>query len=227
VRYPGPNRRLAGAIAIALLATTRTWAGTISGSVTLDPADLLIRDSSKPNPYVGQLSAGGHGASSAAAADTAYGVAWVADLPPGKESASAPVRMDQAGQQFVPRILVIVAGQSVEFHNSDNVYHNIFSYSPPKRFDLGRYSKGHSRTVSFAKPGVVQIYCDIHSDMRADLIVAPSERYALIGRSGRFRISDVPAGSRTVKVWLPSSGVRSANVDVPAVGLAPLEMTGR
>jgi plastocyanin len=220
-------RTLRGVIVAALLAAARASAGTVQGSVTLDPADLAVRDGSKPNPYVGQLSAQGRGASSAAAADTAFGVAWIADLPPGQPSSSPPARMDQAGQQFVPRILVIAAGQSVEFRNSDNVYHNIFSYSPPKRFDLGRYPKGQSRTVSFAKPGVVQVYCDIHSDMRADLVITPSERYALIGRSGRFRIKDVPAGSRTVKVWLPSSGVRTATVEVPAEGAASLEMTGR
>ncbi len=132
--------------------------------------------------------------------------------------------MDQAGQRFVPRILAIVAGQSVKFRNSDNVYHNIFSYSPPKRFDLGRYPKGHSRTVTFAKPGAVQIYCDIHSDMRADLVVAPNAHFALIGRTGRFRIEDVPAGSWTVAVWLPSSGERSVRVDVPADGAVPLDL---
>ena len=213
-------------ILLALLGAARASAGTIEGTVSLDPADLAIRDSSMPNPYVGQLSAGGHGASSAASADTAYGVAWVADLAPGGES-PRPARMDQAGLRFVPRILAIVAGQRVEFHNSDNVFHNIFSYSPPKRFDLGRYPKGHSRTVAFARPGAVQVYCDIHSDMRADIIVAPNAHFTLIGRGGRFRIEDVPAGSHTVKVWLPSSGERSAILQVPEEGVARLDLNVR
>ena len=86
-------------------------------------------------------------------------------------------------QKFVPRILAIVAGQAVEFHNSDNVYHNIFSYSPPKKFDLGRYPKGKSRSVTFVKAGAVQVYCDIHSDMRADIIIAPSRLFTMIGPS--------------------------------------------
>ena len=76
--------------------------------------------------------------------------------------------------------------------------------------------------MTFAKPGAVQVYCDIHSEMRADIIVAPTRRFALIGRSGRFRIENVPAGSHTVKVWLPSSGERMVTVDVPAKGAASL-----
>ncbi len=210
----------------------RASAGTIEGVVPLDPSDLAIRDTSMPNAYVGQLSAGVRDAPSAAAtegasADTAYGVAWVADLPPGGGNPPPPARMDQVAQRFVPRILAIVAGQSVEFHNSDNVFHNIFSYSPPKRFDLGRYPRGHSRTVAFAKPGAVQVYCDIHSDMRADIVIAPNAHFVLIGRSGRFRLDGVPPGSRTVKVWLPSSGVRGVSVDVPREGTAAAELPAR
>lgn len=211
---------------LVLMGATRASAGTIEGTVSLDPADLAIRDGSRHNPYVGQLSAGAHAAPAVAIPDTAYGVAWVADLPPGGGPPPPPARMDQASQRFVPRILAIVAGQSVEFHNSDNVFHNIFSYSPPKRFDLGRYPKGHWRTVTFAKPGAVQVYCDIHSDMRADIIVAPNVHFALIGRSGRFRIEDVPAGNQTVNVWLPSSGERAAKLDVSGEGVARLEIVG-
>jgi len=118
-------------------------------------------------------------------------------------------------------ILAIVAGQTVEFHNSDNVFHNIFSYSPPKKFDLGRYPKGKSRSVTFVKAGAVQVYCDIHSDMRGDIIVAPSGSFSLVGPSGRFRIDDVAPGPHTIKVWLPS-GERSAAIEVPKQGAALL-----
>jgi len=170
---------------------------------------------------VGQLSASNRTAAAAAAVDTTYGVAWVADGGPDAAAIPAPARMDQLGQRFVPRILGIVAGQTVEFHNSDNVFHNIFSYSPPKKFDLGRYPKGKSRSVTFAKAGPVQVYCDIHSDMRGDIIVAPSSRFAMIGPSGRFRIGNVAPGAHTIKVWLPS-GERSAAVEVPQQGTALL-----
>jgi plastocyanin len=198
---------------------SRAFAGAVQGSVVLGSADLAIHDKSKPNPYVGQLSAASRTAADAAEVDTTYGVAWVSDAALEAGSALPPARMDQLWQKFVPRILAIVAGQTVEFHNSDNVYHNIFSYSPPKKFDLGRYPKGKSRSVTFVKPGTVQVYCDIHSDMRADIVVAPSRRFGMVGPSGRFRIDDVASGTHTIKVWLPS-GERSATVEVPPQGVA-------
>lgn len=204
-----------------ILFSTRAFAGTVQGSVSLGPTDLAIHDTSKPNPYVGQLNAATNPAVKAAIADSIYGVAWIADLLPESGAGMAPARMDQLGQKFVPRILAIVAGQTVEFHNSDNVYHNIFSYSPPKKFDLGRYPKGKSRSVTFVKAGAVQVYCDIHSDMRADIIVTPTRRFALIGPSGAFRIADVSPGSHRLMVWLPS-GERTATVEVPSQGLALL-----
>ena len=208
-------------VAVALVAAEPALAGVIEGSVTLTPADLAIHEASHhPNAYVGQLSAVNKIAAAAAAVDTVYGVAWVADLPV-ETLALPPARMDQLGQRFVPRVLAIVAGQEVEFHNSDNVFHNIFSYSPPKKFDLGRYPKGKSRSVKFVKSGAVQVYCDIHSDMRGDIIVAPTRRFALIGPGGTFRIQDVPPGNHTVKVWL-SSGTRQSVVQVPERGTATL-----
>ena len=208
-------------VAVALVAAEPALAGVIEGSVTLTPADLAIHDASHhSNPYVGQLSAANKIAAAAAAVDTVYGVAWVADLP-AETLVLPPARMDQLGQKFVPRVLAIVAGQEVEFHNSDNVFHNIFSYSPPKKFDLGRYPKGKSRSVKFVKAGAVQVYCDIHSDMRGDIIVAPTRRFALIGPGGAFRIQDVPPGNHTVKVWL-GSGTRESSVQVPERGTATL-----
>jgi plastocyanin len=223
----GSRARLAFAALAAVLAlgAPRAFAGTVEGSVALASADLAIHDRSKPNPYVGQINASNKTAAEEAAVDTTYGVAWVSDGALESGAALAPARMDQLGQKFVPRILAIVAGQTVEFHNSDNVYHNIFSYSPPKKFDLGRYPKGKSRSVTFVKPGAVQVYCDIHSDMRADIVVAPSRRFGMVGPGGRFRIEDVAPGMHTIKVWLPS-GERSASVEVPpqGVGLVPTLM---
>jgi plastocyanin len=215
---------LAGGVLASLLAHTAV-AGTIQGSVALAPADLSFRGGAKPNAYVGQVSGWAGHPGSVVASDSTYGVAYVVGPITPEETPNESVLLDQKGHRFVPRILAVVVGQSVEFRNSDNVFHNVFSYSPPKRFDLGRYPRGKSKRLSFPKPGLVQIFCDIHSDMRADLVVVPSRRYAYVDGRGRFTIGGVPAGRYTVAVWLPRSGERTMVVDVPASGAGRLTMT--
>lgn len=209
--------RIAGAAIAAWLLAGTAAAGTIEGSVTLTPADLAFRGEARPNAYVGQLEGSAGNSGSVVVSDTTYGVAYVSDLPPPAEP-PPPALLDQRDQRFVPRILAIVSGQSVVFRNSDRVFHNVFSYSPPKRFDLGRYARGKSKTLSFRKPGLVQIYCDIHSDMRADLVVVPSVYFAYVNAGGVFRIDDVPAGAHTVTIWLPKRGERALGATVPERG---------
>ena len=210
---------------LAVLGTHAAIAGTIQGSVALAPADLSFRGGNKPNAYVGQLSGWAGHSGPVVAGDSTYGVAYVVGPVLPQETPDESVLLDQKGHRFVPRILAVVVGQSVEFRNSDNVFHNVFSYSPPKRFDLGRYPRGKSKKLSFPKPGLVQIFCDIHSDMRADLVVVPSRRYAYVDAEGRFAIQGVPPGRHTVAVWLPRSGERTMVVDVPASGPGRVTMT--
>lgn len=210
---------VAGASVAAWLLAGAAAAGTIEGAITLTPADLSFRGGDKPDAYVGQIEGSAGHDGSPAASDTTYGVAYVADLP-GPAEPPPPALLDQRGQRFVPRILAIASGQGVVFRNSDRVFHNVFSYSPPKKFDLGRYSRGKSKTLVFSKPGIVQIYCDIHSDMRADLVVSPSALFAYVRADGSFRIEGVPAGTHRVIVWLPRRGERTLSVDVPAEGAA-------
>lgn len=202
-------------------------AGAIEGSIVLTPADLSFRGGARQSAYIGQLSGSAGRQAGAHPADTTYGVAYLAESP-GAGSPEAgpaePLLLDQRGQRFLPRILAVVVGQAVDFRNSDNVFHNVFSYSPPKRFDLGRYPRGKSKRLNFQKPGVVQVYCDIHSDMRADIVVVPSRRYAYVDAQGRFRIEDAPPGRHTVVVWLPRRGERKLEVEVPAKGSAVLAL---
>lgn len=213
----------AGAWVAAWLLAGTAAAGTIEGTVSLSPADLAFQGGPKANAYVGQLEGSAGHAGSMVASDTTFGVAYVADLPAPAEP-PPPALLDQRGQRFIPRILAIVSGQSVVFRNSDRVFHNVFSYSPPKRFDLGRYSRGKSKTLTFSKSGQVQIYCDIHSDMRADLIVAPSPYIAYVRADGSFRIEGVPAGEHRLNVWLPLHGERTAVVTVPADSAATVTL---
>ena len=210
--------------AAALLLAPMAWAGVIDGQIALTPADLGFRGGGKPNAYVGQLSGHVGHSGSVVAADSVYGVAYVRDLPSDPARRPKAALLDQSRQRFVPRILAVVVGQQVEFRNSDNVFHNVFSYSPPKRFDLGRYPRGKSKTLTFQKSGLVQIFCDIHSNMRADVVVVPSEHFAYVGRTGTFRLTGIPAGAHELSVWLPQRGERTLTVTVSESGNAAVSI---
>jgi plastocyanin len=122
--------------------------------------------------------------------------------------------IDQTHENFVPHVLPILVGATVKFLNSDDVYHNVFSYSPAKSFDLGRYAKGQSRSVTFDKPGVVKIYCDIHTHMSAFILVLENPFFTTTDDDGNFAIKDVPPGTYTLKAWYGRWPVKSAAVVV-------------
>jgi plastocyanin len=112
--------------------------------------------------------------------------------------------MAQHDEHFVPHVLPIVQGATVDFPNEDNVYHNVFSLSAAagsKGFDLGRYPKGTSRSFTFAKPGTVQVGCHIHSDMSAVILVLANPYFASPEDDHRFVIDDVPEGDYTIVGW--------------------------
>jgi hypothetical protein len=104
----------------------------------------------------------------------------------------------------------------VEFPNSDTVYHNVFSLSKAKRFDLGRYPAGQSKSVRFDTPGVVRVFCEIHSHMNAYILVFGHRYFAVTDDDGRFSIERVPPGSYTVTTWYEGSEVDSREVAVGA-----------
>jgi plastocyanin len=115
--------------------------------------------------------------------------------PPGR------ARLDQRNETFVPYVLAVTVGSTVDFPNDDPIYHNVFSLSKPKRFDLGRYPRGQSRSVVFDRPGVVRVFCEIHSHMTAFILVFAHRYFAVTDAEGRYRIEGVPLGSYTLAVW--------------------------
>jgi plastocyanin len=112
-------------------------------------------------------------------------------------------KLAQKDQSFVPRVLAVASGGTVDFPNFDPIYHNVFSVSPVKRFDLGKYPRGQSKRVKFSQPGVVNVYCDIHSDMAAFIVVVPNRFYTQPDADGGYALPDLPAGRYTVRVWHP------------------------
>jgi plastocyanin len=110
-------------------------------------------------------------------------------------------RVEQEDERFVPHIVPVVRGSTVEFPNGDEVFHNVFSLSSAKSFDLGRYRRGSSKSVVFERSGVIQVFCHIHSDMSAVVLVLDNSFFAVPSTAGRYTIDDVPPGEYTVVGW--------------------------
>lgn len=117
----------------------------------------------------------------------------------------ARASMAQRDERFVPHVLPVLQGATVDFPNDDDVYHNVFSLSSAaggrRGFDLGRYPKGTSRSVTFTKSGIVQVFCHIHSDMSATILVRPNPFFASPNEDHRYVIDDVPEGDYTIVAW--------------------------
>jgi plastocyanin len=127
-------------------------------------------------------------------------------------------RMDQRNETFVPHVLPIVAGTTVDFPNNDHTYHNVFSLSKTKTFDLGRYAVGRSKSVRFDRPGIVRVFCDIHSHMSAFILVFAHRYFSLSDNDGMYRLENVPPGTYTVVAWNESAPLESRHVVVPEAG---------
>jgi len=139
-------------------------------------------------------------------------------------SASRP-RLAQKDQSFVPRVVPVAVRGVVDFPNMDPIYHNVFSLSPLRRFDLGKYPQGQSKSVTFPRTGVINVYCDIHSSMEAFIVVLPNHAFTQPHAAGDFAFPDLPAGHYSVKVWHPDLGLLNRDVDVPEQGDATLDLS--
>lgn len=121
--------------------------------------------------------------------------------------ASLPrAQMAQKDMTFVTPLLAVQVGTTVEFPNLDSTYHNIFSYSKAKRFDLGRYRPDEKPVPSevFDQPGLVALHCDIHEHMRGIILVLDTSHFTVSDTDGRYRLAGLPAGRYTLKAWVDS-----------------------
>ena len=136
---------------------------------------------------------------------------------PFPQPASLPTKqVTQKDLTFIPSLLPVQVGTKVEFPNLDDAYHNIFSYSPAKRFDLGRYRPDERPipTEVFDKSGLVILRCDIHEHMRGLILVLNTPHFVMTDTNGRFRLEGLPAGHYTLKAWIDSRTTREKPVDL-------------
>jgi plastocyanin len=141
------------------------------------------------------------------------------DMAKGSSGRGHTLEIKQKDKQFSPQTAVVLKGTNVVFPNMDSVFHNVFSTSGRNSFDLGSYRSGDTpRSVVLTTPGVVEVFCNIHSRMNANILVVPGPLYAKVGADGSYRIDNVPIGARRVVAWSPNAKPAQQKIDVAASG---------
>ncbi len=178
---------------LLIFMTTLSWAGTISGSVT----------------------AFGKGKKNAAV----HLVGVKGSVSPPKKHAT----MVQKNQKYIPRVLPVVKGTTVDFPNKDTVFHNAFSLTPNATFDLGTYGPGKNPNANFAAAGNVDIFCNMHEQMRGIILVLDHPYFDLTSKKGKFEIKDVPAGTYKIRAWVNPDKSKEMEVIVAASGTVTVD----
>ncbi len=146
---------------------------------------------------------------------------------PGPATKPVVATIDQKKRHFEPEVVVVPAGSTVQFPNSDPVFHNVFSLSKAKPFDLGNYPMGESRSVKFPEPGIVTVHCHLHPNMAAAVVVTPNAWFAQPSNDGAFQIPGLTPGTYTLVAWHRSAGAFKRTIHVGKPGdksTAPLEI---
>jgi len=149
------------------------------------------------------------------------------DQPVAEKTAppAAPMQMVvQKDASFSPHILPLLVGTTVEWPNRDSIYHNAFSFSEPKPFDLGMY-KDQVKSLTFDKPGRVDVFCSIHKDMHCVILVLENPYFASTDAAGRYKIANIPAGTYKLRAWHERMPGQVREVTVPADGEVHIDFT--
>ncbi|MCX6595520.1 MAG: hypothetical protein NTV70_04040 [Acidobacteria bacterium] len=200
---------------LILLTSPLAWAGDIVGSIQLD------RKFNKKRVVTTVYQLRGAPADAALPLDADSEMERVAVFLTGpKMPAGQPIAatLRQRGRRFDQEVLVVPAGSTVSFPNGDPLFHNVFSLSRSKSFDLGYYPQGQTRAVRFDQPGIVQVYCHLHPAMHAAIVVTPGAWSARPSADGSFSLNDIPAGTYELAVWHNSAGLSRQTITVPASG---------
>jgi plastocyanin len=178
--------------------------GRVSGRIT------MLEKSDKPSPDLGSAVVSLEGTTGAGA---------------GAPGSPATVEIAINDKTFVPRVVVVPVGSIVRFPNHDPFDHNVFSANEPDPFDLGQYGRGEARQRTFARPGLVRVFCNIHPRMVAFVQVMAGSHYTQPAADGSFTVDDVPAGRYTLRVWHERSPEATQPLAVGPAGAAGLDVT--
>jgi len=191
--------------------------GIIEGTVTLTGRPMGPQPSSQYGLNAGQV----------AASPKQLAVVYL-EVPGAKKPPPAkPAVMLQSGYQFAPGVLAVQTGTQVIFPNEDSDYHNVFSYSKAKRFDLGRFRKSETPpALTLDKAGEVRLYCEIHQHMRGVILVLDTPYFTTTDAEGRYRLSGVPSGSFQLKAWLNEKTTILQNVVIVAGKKVRVDFSG-
>jgi plastocyanin len=195
-------------------------AGSISGRVRLT---TRIKGAALPSTAYPTRAVGTH--DNQAIAPITNVVVYVKDVAYRGPLTPTSAELRQEHETFLPHVLAITRGSTVEFPNDDPIFHNVFSLSSAATFDLRRYPQGQSRSQQFAKAGIVKVYCHIHSHMSATIVVLDHPYFTIPRPDGTFDLPAVPVGQHTLVGWHERVGERSATVRVERGKAATVELS--
>lgn len=200
------------AVGLLMPAGAEQGTGSIAGTVTLTAARVVPlstaaygRRGVAPKP-------------AAAGRETRNVVVYLAGLKSPTPPPPLKVQIAQRGEQFLPTVVAVTAGSTVEFPNEDAFFHNVFSLSSAGTFDLGRYPSGESRSRQFSRAGIVKVFCHLHAQMSALIVVLEHPWYTIPAETGTFTLSAVPPGDHVLVAWHERIGESRARVHVAAGG---------
>jgi len=150
------------------------------------------------------------------ASEIANVVVYVKDAPRADALAATRAQIRQEDEVFVPRLVAITRGSTIDFPNADPYFHNVFSLSRGATFDLGRFPRGDSRSRTFSRPGLIKVYCHLHSQMSASIMVFDHPHFTIPEGDGHFAIADVPAGEYRLSAWHERIGESAKAIVVEA-----------
>ena len=200
--FPARRLTLAGAIALACVwLPAPAPGGSLQGRViVLEAADGQLAELDDPSNAV-------------------IFVSGFREPPP----ADGSKELRQKNKSFSQRVLAVSQGESVAFPNMDSIHHNVWSKSKAKSFDLGLFKFPEHKTVTFEKPGMVTVFCNIHAKMIATILVLPNTRHAITAASGAYRIEGIPDGEYPVYAWVEGARPQKRMVRFEAGKTAELD----